>query len=50
VPPLLPSPAGLLWGISPPPLFGTQSTLLSLLRVFFVVIVYYSVFFSFFPG
>jgi hypothetical protein len=31
------------------PLFGTQSTLPSLLRVFFVVIAYYSVFFSFFP-
>jgi hypothetical protein len=44
----LPSPASLFWGISPPPLFGTQGALPSLLVVFFVVIVYYSVFFS--PG
>jgi hypothetical protein len=34
----------------PPPLFGTQGTPLSLLGVFFVVIAYYSIFFSFFPG
>jgi hypothetical protein len=49
VPPLLPSPAGLLWGISPLPLFSTQGALPSLLHVFLVVIAYYSVFFSFFP-
>jgi hypothetical protein len=47
--PLLPSPAG-LWGISPPHLLGTQGTPPSLLQVFFVVIAYYSGFFSFFPG
>jgi hypothetical protein len=47
---LLPSPACLLWGISSPPLFGFQDALPSLLRVFFVVIAYYSVFFSFLPG
>jgi hypothetical protein len=41
--PLLPSPAG-LWGISPPPLFGAPGTPPSLLRVFFFVIAYYSVF------
>jgi hypothetical protein len=35
VPQLLPSPAGLLWGISPPPLFGAQGAPPSLLRVFF---------------
>jgi hypothetical protein len=45
---LLPSPAS-LWGISPPHLFGTQGTPPSLLRVFFVVIAYYSVS-LFFPG
>jgi hypothetical protein len=48
---LLPSPAGLLWGISPSPLFGAQDSLPSLLHYFFVVLAYYSVFFfSFFPG
>jgi hypothetical protein len=36
-------------GISPTPLFGVQGALPSLLRVFFVVITYYSVFFFFFP-
>jgi hypothetical protein len=46
---LLPSPAGLLWGVSPPPLFGTHGTLPSLLCVFFVVIANSSVFFFFFP-
>jgi hypothetical protein len=50
VPLFLPSPAGLLWGISPPPFLGAQGALPSLLHVFFVVIPYYSVFFSFFPG
>jgi hypothetical protein len=30
--------------------FCTQGALPSLLRVFFVVVAYYSVFFSFFPG
>jgi hypothetical protein len=50
VPPLLPSLASLLWGISTSPLFGTQGAPPSLLCVFFVVIAYYSVFFSFFPG
>jgi hypothetical protein len=51
VPLLLPSPASLLWGISPPPHFDAQGALPSLLHVFFVVIAYYSVgFFSFFPG
>jgi hypothetical protein len=50
VPLLLPSPSG-LWVISLPPLFGTQGTPTSFLRVFFVVIAYYSVFFFlFFPG
>jgi hypothetical protein len=39
-----------LGGISPPLLFGAQGIPPSLLHVFFVVIVYYSVFFSFFPG
>jgi hypothetical protein len=48
VPPLLPSPAGLLWGISPPPCFSAQGSPPSLLCVFFVFIAYYSVFF-FFP-
>jgi hypothetical protein len=48
MPLLLLSPAGLLWGISPPLLFGTRGTLPSLLCVFFVVIAYYSVFFSLF--
>jgi hypothetical protein len=48
---LLPSPAGLLWGISPPPLFGAQGTPPFLLHFFFVVIAYYSVFFfPFFSG
>jgi hypothetical protein len=47
---LLPSQAGLLWGISPLPLFGTQGSLPSLLHVFFVVIVYYPVFFLFSLG
>jgi hypothetical protein len=32
-------------GIAPPPIFGTQSALLSLLHVFFVFVAYYSVFF-----
>jgi hypothetical protein len=45
VSPLLPSPAGLLWGIFPSP-----SLVLRALCVFFVVIAYYSVFFSFFLG
>jgi hypothetical protein len=36
-------------GDFPSPLFGAQGTPPSLLRVFFVVIAYYSVFFSFFP-
>jgi hypothetical protein len=53
VPPLLPSPAGLFICSSvrdsPPPLFGAHSAPPSLLRVFFVVIVYYSVS-LFFPG
>jgi hypothetical protein len=48
--PLLPSPAGLLWGISPLPPFSAQGAPPSLLHVFFIVVVYYSVFFSFFPG
>jgi hypothetical protein len=48
VPPLLPSPASLLWGISPPHFFGTQGAPLCLLHVFFVVIPYYSVFLFFF--
>jgi hypothetical protein len=48
--PLLPSSAGLLWGNSPSPLFGTQGTLPSLLCVFFVVIAYYSIFFLFSLG
>jgi hypothetical protein len=51
---LLPSLAGLFIYSSvrdcPSPLFGTQGAPPSLLRVFFVVIAYYSVFFSFFPG
>jgi hypothetical protein len=42
---LLPSPASMLLGISPPPPFGTQGIPPSLLCVFFVVIAYYSVFF-----
>jgi hypothetical protein len=46
--PLLPSPAG-LWEISPPSLFCAQGAPPSLLRVFFVVIAYYSVS-LFFPG
>jgi hypothetical protein len=46
----VPSPFGVLWGISPPSLFGAQSALPTLLHVFFVVIAYYSVFFSFFTG
>jgi hypothetical protein len=46
--PLLPSPASLR-GVSPPPLFGAQGALPSLLCVFFVVIAYYSVS-LFFPG
>jgi hypothetical protein len=54
VPPLLPSPAGLFIHSSvrvfPPHLFGTQGAQTSLLCVFFVVIAYLSVFFSFFPG
>jgi hypothetical protein len=43
VPLLLPSPAGLLWGISPLPLFSAQGTPPSLLCDFFVLIAYYSV-------
>jgi hypothetical protein len=50
VPLLLPSPASLLGGISPPPLFSAQGTPPSLLHVFFVVTAYYSIFFPFFPG
>jgi hypothetical protein len=52
VPPLLPSPAS-LWGISPPPLFGTQGSPPSLLHVFFCCCCYcllFSFFFSCFPG
>jgi hypothetical protein len=37
-------------GFPLPTTFGTQGALPSLLHVFFVVIAYYSVFFSFFPG
>jgi hypothetical protein len=37
-----------LWGIAPSPLFGAQGALPSLLRVFFIVIVYYSVCFFLF--
>jgi hypothetical protein len=37
VPPPLPSPAG-FWGISPPPLFGTQGTPPSLLHVFLLLL------------
>jgi hypothetical protein len=37
-------------GFPLPPLFGAQGTLPSLLCAFFVVIAYYSVFFSFFLG
>jgi hypothetical protein len=52
--PLLPSPSSLFiyssMRDSPPPLFGTQGTLSSLLHVFFVVIADHSVFFPFFPG
>jgi hypothetical protein len=48
VPLLLPSPASLLWGISPLPFFGAQGAPPSLLPVFFVVIAYYSVIFFFF--
>jgi hypothetical protein len=40
----------ILWGISSLPLFGAQGAPPSLLCVFFVVIAYFSVFFSFFPG
>jgi hypothetical protein len=52
--PLLPSPAGLFIYSSlrdfPFPFFGTHDSLPSLLCVFFVVVIYYSVFFSlFFP-
>jgi hypothetical protein len=43
---LLSSPAGLLWRISPPSLFDAQGAPPSLLRVFFVVIAYYSILFS----
>jgi hypothetical protein len=39
---LLLSPSG-LWGIFLSPVFGAQGTLPSLLRVFFVIIAYYSV-------
>jgi hypothetical protein len=37
-------------GDCPSPLFDIQGALSSLLHVFFVVVTYYSVFFSFFPG
>jgi hypothetical protein len=51
--PLLPSSASLFIYNSmrdcPPLLVGAQGTQPSLLRDFFVVIAYYSVFFSFFP-
>jgi hypothetical protein len=47
---LLPSPAGLLWLIPLPLLFRPQGTPPSLLCVCFVVIAYYSVLFSLFPG
>jgi hypothetical protein len=54
VPPLLPSPAGLFIYSSvrdyPPPLFGTQGTLPSLLCVFFIAVIIQFVFFSVFPG
>jgi hypothetical protein len=49
VPWLLPSPASLLWGISPPSLFGAQGAPPSLLHVFSGFIAYYSVFLFFFP-
>jgi hypothetical protein len=51
--PFLPSLAGLFIYSSvrdSPPPFSAQGAPLSLLCVFFVVIAYYSVFFSFFPG
>jgi hypothetical protein len=38
-----------LWGIAPPPLFGTQGAQPSLLHVFFILIVCYSVCFFVFP-
>jgi hypothetical protein len=44
--PLLPSPAGLFWGISPPPALQPSGRP----AFFTVVIAYYSVFFSFFPA
>jgi hypothetical protein len=49
VPLLLLPPAGLLWGISLPPLFRAQGAPPSLLCVFFVVVANYSVVFFFFP-
>jgi hypothetical protein len=54
VPVLLPSPASLFiyssGRDSPPPHFGAQGTPPSLLRAFFVLMVYYSVFFLFSLG
>jgi hypothetical protein len=45
---LLPSPAGLLWGISPPPLFGAQGTAPSLPCIFLLLLFIIQLFF-FFP-
>jgi hypothetical protein len=50
VPLLLPSPAGLLWGISPPPSSALRAPHCLWYVSFFVVIAYYSIFFSFFPA